>query len=253
MAGRLPGKVAIVTGATRGIGAAIATMFAAEGAAVVASGRDAALGAEVVGGIEAVGGEACFIAADVTDADAVEALVKGTVERYGRLTTLVNNAALTGPMLDDTPLAAMSLDTLERAVQVNLVGNVRVTQCALPHLLATGNASIVNVSSLAAHAGFSHAAYSASKGALDTVTRGLALAHARDGLRVNAVAPGVIQSSDTHVLLADPAFVTRVVDQIPLGRIGRPEDVAAACVFLASDEAAFITKVILPVNGGVFP
>jgi NAD(P)-dependent dehydrogenase (short-subunit alcohol dehydrogenase family) len=253
MAARLAGKVAIVTGSTRGLGRAIALRFAGEGAAVVVTGRDPVNGAAVVDRIAAAGGVARFIPADVTVEAQVEGLVTKTVDAFGKLTTLVNNAALTTPPLGDAPLANLRNETLALAFEANMRSVVWATRYALPHLVAANGGAIVNLSSLVAQVSSANAvAYGMSKAAIDNLTRSTALAYAKDGVRVNAVSPGVIAGGDNwDELSSRPAFRKNFIEPIPLPYVGTPDDVAAACLFLASDEARFITNTILPVNGGI--
>ena len=253
MSRRLAGKIAIVTGSTRGIGEAIAKRFAAEGASVVVTGRDAELGAIVAAAIEEAGHEATFVPADLAREEDIVRLIDATIAAYGGLTTLVNNAGLTSPAIRDARLGELSNESLELAFAVNVRGVALTIKHALPHLLTAGGGAIVNMSSLVGQISSANApAYSASKAAVDSLTRSTALAYAKQGIRVNAVAPGVIEAGEHFPeLLSRPYFRKFMVEPIPLPYLGKPEDVAAACLFLASDEARFITNVILPVNGGI--
>jgi NAD(P)-dependent dehydrogenase (short-subunit alcohol dehydrogenase family) len=253
MSDRLAGKVAIVTGSTRGIGEAIATRFAAEGASVVVTGRDADRGAAVVAAIAAAGHTARFVRADLAQEDDVVRLIDTTVGEYGKLTTLVNNAGLTSPALRDARLADLTNAAIDLAFAVNVRSVAWMCKYAIPHLLAAGGGASVNMSSLVGAVASANAvAYSASKAALDSLTQSTALAYAKQNIRVNAVAPGVIEAGEHFAeLLSRPYFQKTQIEPIPLPYLGRPEDVANACLFLASDEARFITNVVLPVNGGI--
>jgi meso-butanediol dehydrogenase/(S,S)-butanediol dehydrogenase/diacetyl reductase len=253
MTARLAGKVAIVTGSTRGLGEAIATRFAAEGAAVVVTGRDAERGAGVVAAIRSAGNEATFVRADLAREDEVAALIDAAIARYKTLTTLVNNGALVSVALGDGPVADLPNSALDLAYAVNVRGIVWTCKYALPHLLAAGGAAIVNISSLVGQVASPGApAYSISKAAVDSLTRSMARAYGKQNLRVNAVSPGVIEAGEHFAeLLSRPYFQKTMVEPIVLPYLGTPDDVASACLFLASDEARFITNVILPVNGGI--
>lgn len=254
MTGRLAGKVAIVTGSTRGIGEAIATRFAAEGAAVVVTGRDEERGTRVVADIRTAGNTATFVRADLAAEDDIARLVATAVEQYGSLTTLINNGGLTSVPLGDARLTDLRNDVLDLAFAVNLRGVILTCKHALPHLIAAGGSAIVNMSSLAGQISSPNAvAYSATKAALESVTRSTALAYAKQHVRVNAIAPGVIEGGDDfEELKKRPHFQRNFVEPIPLPYLGRPADIAAAALFLVSDEARFITNVILPVNGGIY-
>ena len=247
--GRLEGKVAIVTGATEGIGAAFARLFAAEGARQVLVARRMQPGRNMVKEL----GEWCarFLSADVADEPTATAAVRTALEDFGRLDVLVNNAAmdLVRDILDTRR------DDLERLFAPNFFGAFAMLREAGRVMCERGGGSIVNVTSRNASVGVpSMGAYAAAKGALLTLTRIAAVEWASAGVRVNAVAPGL---TDTPLIRAwvdgqpDPAaFEAGLVTSVPLGRMARPEDVALAILYLASDESAHVTGTSIPVDGG---
>ena len=246
MGDRLQDRVAIVTGASRGIGRAIALEFAVEGAAVVVNyRRDQDAAEQVAAEITALGRPALAVRADVTDEAAVRRLVALTARQLGRIDILVTNAGV----VRDQLVAAMTLEQWETVLQTHLRGAFLCIREALPAMMAQKSGCIINISSIAAdHAGRGHANYVAAKGGINALTRSLAVELAPKGIRVNAVSPGVILTDMTRRVrnLAGE----EILAQIPLGRFGEPQDVARAVRFLASDEAGYITGEILRVSGG---
>ncbi len=244
---RLKGKVAIVTGGASGIGRATAELFAREGARVVVADYNADAGRATVEGIESAGGEAVFCRVDVSDAAQVEAMVQTAVERYGGVDILFNGAGILffGTVLD-TDQAAW-----DRLMAINLTGTYLCSRAVLPRMIARGGGAIVNTSSSTGnHDGNSNAAaYVTSKGGVTLLTRCMAIDHAKDNVRVNAIAPG---PTDTPMLRSNmtPKEVADFAQTFPMKRLGRPEELANAVLFLASDEASFVTGAILAVDGG---
>lgn len=245
-------KIALVTGSTTGIGAACARRLAASGAAVMVSGRQVERGAEVVRAIEAAGGRAAFTPADLREPGACERLVATTVERLGGLDVLVNNAGIlyTADALETSD--AQWLDTF--AVNVNAL--FYLSRAAVRHMRRAGGGVIVNIASEWGLNGEPrHVAYCASKGAVVQITRCMALDHARDGIRINAVCPGEIHTQMVDDILAtrggDPAENLKALAAgIPMRRLAHPDEVARCVEFLASDLASYVTGVSLPVDGG---
>ena len=255
---RMAGKVALVTGSTRGIGRAIAMRFAAEGAKVVVTGRTEETGREVEAEIRAAGGDATYVRTDLANEDEVVAAVSAAVTTYGRLTTLVNNAApteLMGPGRMDRRVTELENDAWDSIMLVALKAVVWACKHAIPEMAKAGadaGSSIVNISSAASMLGTPGLdTYTAAKGALNTLTRSMAVEYAGDGIRSNCIVSGMVLTSEgAHTLMEDPVIggATRAMH---LTRLGLPEDIANAALFLASDEAAFVTGAVIPVDGGV--
>ncbi len=249
MSSRLSGKVAVITGASSGLGRVGAERFAAEGASVVIA--DLADGDEAVESIEAAGGEAAFVRTDVTDEQSVAAAIEFAVETFGGLHVLYNNA---GVMLadDDDPVST-PLATYDRTMEINVKGVLLGCRHAIPAMLASGGGSIVNVASFVAHMGAAtpQIAYTASKGAVLAMTREIAVVYARRGIRANALCPGPIMTPMLAKFLSDDAKRNRRLIHIPMGRFGEPTEIANGALFLASDESSWMTGQSLIIDGGI--
>ena len=251
--GKFMNKVAVVTGASRGIGAATAKLLATKGYAVAVNYRtnqQAAL--SVVDEINHLGGKAIAVQADISQQAEVSELFKIVDSQLGKLTALVNNA---GILLPQMKLVDMDAERINQILTTNVTGTILCCREAIKRMAtSSGGAggSIVNVSSAAARTGspFEYIDYAASKGAIDTLTRGLAVEVANDGIRVNGVRPGCIYT-DMHADGGEPERVVRVADKLPLRRGGQPEEVATAIAWLLSDEASYCTGSFIDLAGGM--
>jgi len=253
---RLKGKVALITGAASGIGRATALLFAQEGAKVMCADIDGEGARATAQEIAARGGEAAHVQADVSQEEDARRMVQATVERFGRLDVLFNNAGVESAM----PLTEVPEEEWDRVIGVNLKGVYLGCKYAIPEMLKTGGGAIVNTASGAGLLGVAGlTTYCASKGGVVLLTKALAVEWARAGIRVNAVCPGVIRTPMVERAIErgdmgrgqDREEVWRRLGEVhPMGRYGQPEEVARAVLFLASDEASFITGVALPVDGG---
>lgn len=249
MAGRLDGKIALITGAGSGIGRASALTFAREGAKVAVADKLVDGGRETVRMVEAAGGTASFIEVDVSDAASVEAMVNSTVETYGRIDCAYNNAGIEGQV---APTDSYADDMFDRVIAVNLTGVWLCMKYEIPRLLEQGGGAIVNTASGAGLIGVAGlSAYVASKHGVIGLTKTAALEYAKSGIRVNAVCPGLIQTPMVERLTADqPQLGEALVAMEPVGRTGRPEEIAESVVWLCSDAASFVTGHAMSVDGG---
>jgi 3-oxoacyl-[acyl-carrier protein] reductase len=252
---RLEEEVALVTGSTRGIGRAIAVRFAREGASVVVTGRTEDAGRDVEREIRDAGGDAIYVRTDMAREDDVVAAVRAAVDTFGKLTTLVNNAApteLMGPGRLDRRVTELTNEGWDSIMLVALKAVVWACKYAIPEIAAAGGGAVVNISSAASMLGTPGLdTYTAAKGALNTLTRSMAVEYAPDGIRVNCIVSGMVLTSEGAFKMMDDPVIGGATKAMHLTRLGLPDDIANAALFLASDEAAFVTGAILPVDGGV--
>jgi NAD(P)-dependent dehydrogenase (short-subunit alcohol dehydrogenase family) len=244
---RLQDRVVVVTGAGSGIGLASARRMADEGANIVAVDIDDAAGKAVAAEVDGV-----FIAADVADEDQVKALFDGVAERFGRIDVAFNNAGISPP--EDDSILTTGLDAWQRVQEINLTSVYLCCKYVLPHMQAAGKGSIINTASFVAILGAatSQISYTASKGGVLAMSRELGVQFARDGIRVNALCPGPINTPMLQELFAaDPERAARRLVHVPMGRFGEPDEIAAAVAFLASDDSSFITASSFIVDGGI--
>lgn len=244
---RLKDKVAIVTGAASGLGAATAKLFGQEGAKVIVTDRDVDEGAAVAEEIVAAGGEALNLKLDVTSEADWESAVSEIMSAYGQIDILVNNAGVSGSHPDK-----LNTHTWDEQMEVCARGPFLGMRAVIPHMLEAGKGSIVNVSSVSGLVGLPwiHMGYNAAKGAVRMATKAAAVHYTSQGIRVNSVHPGMMPAMKTAMLSGDPEARKERIARVPIQRVARVEEVAYANLFLASDEASYISGVELPVDGG---
>jgi NAD(P)-dependent dehydrogenase (short-subunit alcohol dehydrogenase family) len=249
---RLAGKVALITGGGTGIGKAVALAFAREGAKVAVAGRRLEKLQEVAEEIKAQGGDGLAIACDVARAKEAEAAVQQVAERFGLLNVLVNNAGV----LSATTIEGIAEEEWDRLMSINLKGPFLVSRAALPSFRKAGGGAIVNVGSILGLVAMKdRAAYCASKGGVTMLTKAMALDHAQDKVRVNCICPSIVETELLKGLFGaneqGQALRDSRIASIPLGRMGRPADVAELAVFLASEESSWLTGAAIPLDGGL--
>ena len=245
MAGRFDGKVVLITGGASGIGAATARRFVAEGARVMLGDMNEDGGRAMA---KELGRQAAFHHVDVRQREQVEALVDAAVQQFGRLDVLFNNAGIGG--YGKTP--DIDPEIWRAILEIDLFAVFYGCRAAIPHLRAAGGGCIVNTASVSGLAGdYGLAAYNAAKGGVVNYTRALAIDHAGENIRVNAVCPGVIATPLSGPLLSSAKIRAAYEEAVPMGRVGRPEEIASVVAFLASDDASYLTGAIIPVDGGI--
>lgn len=245
---KLKGKVAVVTGASKGIGAAIAKSLAAEGASVVVNYASSKSGARaVVDAITEAGGTAVAVKGDVSKASEAEVIIDAAIKNYGRLDILVNNSGV----YEFAPIEAVTADEFHRIFNINVLGLLLTTQAALKHIKEGG--SIINIGSLVSRiTPAASSIYTGTKGAVDAITGVLARELGPKKIRVNAINPGIIETEGTHSAgFVGSDFEKSIVSQTPLGRVGQPGDIASVAVFLASDDSGWLTGEQILAGGGL--
>jgi len=244
----LNGKVAIVTGASSGIGRSVAQVYAKNGASVVVSDVNDAGGAETVNLIQKEGGQAVYCHADVSNAEDCEKLVDFTTKKYGRLDLACNNAGIGG---ESNLTGAYSIDGWEKIIGINLSGVFYSMRYEIPAMLKAGGGAIVNMASILGQVGFATApAYVAAKHGVIGLTQTAAVEYAKEGIRINSVGPGFINTSMISNLDSNPEVHNMLVGLHPIGRLGQPEEVAELVLWLSTDKASFVTGSYYPVDGG---
>jgi len=245
---KLTGKVAVVTGASKGIGAAIAKSLAAEGASVVVNYASSKAGADsVVSAIAADGGKAVSVSGDVSIAGEAEGIIDAAIQSFGRIDILVNNSGV----YEFAPLEAITVDQFHRMFNINVLGVLLTTQAAVKHMVAGG--SVINIGSVVSRITPPNSAvYTGTKGAVDAITGVLSKELGAKKIRVNSINPGMVETEGTHTAgFIGSDFEKNTVAQTPLGRLGQPGDIASVAVFLASDDSAWLTGEQLLASGGL--
>jgi NAD(P)-dependent dehydrogenase (short-subunit alcohol dehydrogenase family) len=243
---KLDGKVAFITGFGSGLGQAIAVMFAKHGAAVAGTSTTESKGKQTVALIEKTGGKAWFRAGDVSDSEQMTSFIAETVQQYGGLDIVVNSAGVR----TNGSITEISEEAWDRTLDTNLKGAFVVSRFAIPEMKKRGGGVILHIAARSGMLGQAgRAAYCASKGGLVRLTEAMAMDHAKDKIRVNCICPGPIRTP--MVDTSTPEKLARYKTRVPLGRIGEPDDVAYAALYLASDEASYVTAAILPVDAGM--
>jgi len=247
--GKLDGKVALISGGARGQGAAEAHAFTAEGASVVFGDILDDAGAAVEAEVTAAGGKATYVRLDVTLEEDWRAAVAEAVSRYGKLDILVNNA---GIVINRVPIEERTLEEWDRVQAVNARGVFLGMKHAIPAMRAAGGGSIINICSVAGYGQSTHQepAYAASKGAVRILSKVAATQHAKDKIRSNAIFPGPVDTEMIHAAMSDPKVLAERLSRVPLGRLGRIDEIVSAVIYLASDESAYMTAGEMVIDGG---
>lgn len=246
---RLQGKVAVITGGTEGIGAAAAMLFAQEGAAVVIAARDEQRGRRVEGNIRNMGRDVRFIKADIAHAEEVQSLFKEVESHYGALHILYNNAAIFLPMADNF-ITDVSEETWNLVIAVNLTGTFLCTKYAIPLMIRSGGGSIIGTSSTGGILGLGNTAYGAAKAGVINLMKNVAMQYADKNIRANTIIPNITETPMILELFSDPEVHRQWKEKTPIGRFGKPEEIAQLAVYLASDESGYVTGAEFLIDGG---
>ena len=251
MANRLEGKIALITGGASGQGRAAAVRFAAEGATIVLSDVNEDGGTQTMHMVQENGGEALFVAADVSMESQAAEMVQAAVRQYGALHILYNNAGIVGHDVD-TDVTRLSVDTWDRILNINLRGIFLGSKYGVPALIESGGGSVINTASIAGLIGspFAGHAYTASKGGVIALTRAMAMAYASQGVRVNAICPGGVDTPMVASLQQRQGMQEQFAAAHPIGRLGTADDIASMAIYLASDESSWVTGSIFTIDGG---
>jgi NAD(P)-dependent dehydrogenase (short-subunit alcohol dehydrogenase family) len=251
MAGRLEGKVALITGGASGQGRVAAVRFAAEGARVALSDVNEEGGVQTMHMVQENGGEAYFVRGDVSAEGSARDMVEAAVRKYGALHILYNNAGIVGANIDGD-VTQLSVEAWDRILNINLRGIFLCSKYGVPALMQAGGGSVINTASIAGLIGspFAGHAYTASKGGVIALTRAMAMAYARHKVRVNAICPGGVETPMTAHFKATASQWQQYIDSHPIGRVGTPEDIVHLAVYLASDESSWVTGSIFTIDGG---
>ncbi len=244
---RLTDKVAIITGGASGIGQATALLFAKEGAKIVVADLNDTGSFETVDQIRSAGGEATSVLTDVTSAKDVEAMVQSTCNAYGKLDVLFTSAGIAMRL----PVVELPEEDWDRCIAINLKGTFLCCKYVIPEMIRNGQGAIISVASIYGIVGAENrAAYLASKGGVANMTRGMALDYAAENIRVNCICPGFTDTPLVRSIIKTQAERQSLAGRHPMGRLATPQDVAYGALYLASDEAAFVTGIVLPIDGG---